>query len=351
MITEAVQRRLVARAPDRLVSFVSAAKARRLRRQATAQLAPFISERFGSATSHTVLVAFEDTAVVRLGQASGSSILKVARNKTINQALLDEISALQILRNLPALQTLELETAERPTSLIAVVTDQGEDDGRVWFTQTMFPGVDTLALDGPMAPLVAAASSALRPIYLATAQLIDPGCETTGVATDAIAIVERHRPHLAATLAELQARLTGSALDRPLHLSRLHGDFAPTNVLWEANLKKPTGIIDWKFRDRPLPPEIDMAHFALALISHRAHCEYGATVTRLLSGTPGRGEAAVLAEVANSGPNGFEASEAIALAWLHHVSYGLEKSSDLRANPVWLANNVDGVLIAMQLER
>ena len=48
------------------------------------------------------------------------------------------------------------------------------------------------------------------------------------------------------------------------------------------------------------------------------------------------------------GPNSFDVRTIATLGWLQHISFGLIKARELRRNPIWLGNNIDAVIRALQ---
>jgi aminoglycoside phosphotransferase (APT) family kinase protein len=145
-------------------------------------------------------------------------------------------------------------------------------------------------------------------------------------------------------LSSISGYLEESLAGRPLVLSRQHGDLAPSNVLWDSANATVSGIVDWKLADQLLPPEVDLTHYAVSLIALRRRIEYGATVTWLLGEGRDSQEAEVARYASENGPNDLGLRCSVTLAWLQHVSFGLQKAVDLQSNAIWLTNNIDRVV-------
>ena len=73
------------------------------RQRAARRFAPVVAQVFPSATSHELLVAFDDSAVIRVEDDGGTAILKVASSAIARAQLTIEANALDELAQLSEL--------------------------------------------------------------------------------------------------------------------------------------------------------------------------------------------------------------------------------------------------------
>jgi phosphotransferase family enzyme len=133
----------------------------------------------------------------------------------------------------------------------------------------------------------------------------------------------------------LHHRLAG----RDVRMGWIHGDLAPGNVLLQhtaldsgRDRLEVSALLDWERATSKGLPDLDVVHLHLTtrmLIERR---ELGALVVDLLENPPEASNEAV------SDPG------LVLLAWLHHVSGIVTKSSSARPRGMWAARNVDPVL-------
>lgn len=326
--------------PRQLIEVLSRVKTFVRRQRAARRFAPVVAQVFPSATSHELLVAFDDSAVIRVEDDGGTAILKVASSAIARAQLTIEANALDELAQLSELGDWR--------TYIASVKNRGDHASGSWFTQSMKPGTPLSTIDEDTAQLVSAAATALHPVHDATAQTVAAtDAVLDEIVTRPLAIIRRWRPELAASLDTIGIELQEQLGDRNLTVSRLHGDFAPSNVLWDPETESVSAIVDWKFDEQYLPPEVDLVHFALSLIAQRRRVEYGDCVIWLLDQGVGSRETSSVELAAAAGPNGFDMRLGLMVSWLQHVSFGLQKAADLRTNSIWLRNNIDRVVQAL----
>ena len=335
-LTRLVHRVLTA-LPDPAIQVLSRAKAVVVDRQSARFYQPLAEGVFPTAEKVELLVANDDAAVFRVTRADGAVILKLARTEVADELLSIEAASLDELGS--------LDTLGDWRQLVASVDDRGTHEHGTWFTQTMLPGQSAFGATADPATVVAASLAALHPVHEATRQSVTATDEVLAeLVSDPIALIKQWRPDHIDKLTTIDNELRRRLAGRELSLSRMHGDFAPTNVLWSNDTGGVTGIVDWKFGPELAPPEIDLVHFSLSLLMHQRASEYGSTVIDLLDGHGNDRENALVDLAVEAGPNHFDASTALSLAWLQHISFGLHKAADLRQNPIWLHNNIDTVI-------
>lgn len=330
------------RVPRPVIEVLSRAKAGARNLVAARRYAPLIADLFPRAQSSELLVANDDAAVFRVETATRQhTILKIASTPVADDLLASEAAALTELQGLTVLGEWR--------SIVASVEMQGSHDDGTWFTQTNLEGTPTSKVDVDAAILSGTCAEALAPVHRATAQTLEVDRQVLDeLIGTPLATIAKWRPDARDDLSRIDEMLRAELGGRSLEVSRMHGDFAPTNVLWFESTGVVSGIVDWKFGTDRLPPEVDLVHYPLSLIMARSRAEYGTTVLRLLDGTKvSDGEAAAIRAAVDRGPNRLDSSLAIKLAWLQHISFGLHKAHDLRTNPIWLRNNIDNVIVGL----
>lgn len=333
-----LEERLVSGVPHVLIAQLSRGRSSLRRRRAKQRVAPLITKHFPTALRWDVLVGFDDSVVVRVGLADEDLILKVAFSSKASARIEGEAAALAELAGFAELQAHQ--------TVLAKVLESGTYEGNFWFTQTYIPGDVGSIVDVDAGALNAAAATAIEPFHAATSQVVAVGPDILELLiSEPVAAIGRCRPNLVNGLAELEAVAIDLFAEKRLAVARLHGDFAPTNVLWDPSATAVSGIIDWSFSRNLMPPEVDLVHFCLSLSSLRNRREYGITASALLQGTADPTETNTMTEMLARGPNDLGVHEAVAIAWLQHISIGLQKADDLRDNPVWLSANIDSVVV------
>lgn len=335
-----VQRAVISHVPRRVIDEMSRLRSSGRRRRATRRLAPILADVCPDAIDSELLVAFPDSAVLRIDRPSSSSILKVSFTPDGSQRLAQESVALDELGRLDELRSWREH--------VAAVEEQGSHSSGMWFIQSRLAGTPMSKIERPVIAL-ASAAAALAPVHSATGRTVPVDEALTKRLVDRpFATIVGARPGLAAGLQELAPSI-GRRLRQHHHLvlARLHGDFAPSNVLWDTATDKVTGIVDWTFDEQLEPPEIDLVHFAISALAHEHDDEYGTMVTRILRGDLPPEQRSMVADCVSLGPNQLDERLAVQLTWLQHVSIGLGKGDDLRSNPVWLHHNIDQVVASL----
>ncbi len=333
---------VVGATPQWIIDIASRVKADVRNRLAARRYGPLVTELVPHAVDHHLLVANDGAAVMRVALADGSAIiLKIATTEIASQQIATESAALE-------------EIAEHPElggwrDLVAVVTQRGDFDGGTWFTQSLLPGVPTASVTLRAELLVENVVDALRPLHIATGvRCMVEDVLIHDLVSGPLESIAQWRPALGEQLAMIDGEFRERLVSCELTLGRQHGDFSPSNVLWDLDALVVSGLVDWKLATQPLPPEVDYVHYALSLLMARRRTEYGTAVISLLADGETSALAAPVRVANNLGPNGFDVRTAITLAWLQHISFGLDKGRHLRTNPIWLGNNIDAVVRALQ---
>ena len=149
-----------------------------------------------------------------------------------------------------------------------------------------------------------------------------------------------------AALLDVRAVLKDSLVGRDVQLSVTHGDCWPGNVMaslapdgsWSA-----TGLIDWENGSLRGLPEIDLAHYLLAM---HPRGPVAAVLDGL--GAPGLAVSHRLAPFGSEGANpDLPASLCTVLAWLSHVGSGVSRAERFSPGRVWMGKVVSPLLDAV----
>jgi hypothetical protein len=337
-----IQQLVVGATPRWLINIASRAKADVRNRLAARQYGPLVTELIPGAVGHELLVATDDAMVMRVALADGSAtILKIATSEIASEQIATESAALEEIAQHAILGGWR--------DLVSVVDQRGTFDGGTWFTQSLLPGVSSAGATLQSELLVTKVVEALKPLHAATSvsQMVDDAL-LDDLVTRPLDSINQWRPVLSEQLSRINDEFRDRLATLELTLARQHGDFAPANVLWDPALGAVSGIVDWKLAPKPLPPELDYVHYALSLQMLRRRSEYGSTVVSLLGEGESAARAAPIRSASNLGPNRLDVRTVVTLAWLQHISFGLEKGQGLRTNPIWLGNNIDAVVRALQ---
>jgi Ser/Thr protein kinase RdoA (MazF antagonist) len=134
--------------------------------------------------------------------------------------------------------------------------------------------------------------------------------------------------------------LTAALSSRDLNVARTHGDFWLGNVLLDHSRREPrvTGIIDWENSVSAGIPEVDLAHLWLSM--QRSGLAGGVLMAVM------RGSFADVLDLSDDdlvNPD-LSAGLVVVLAWLAHVTDGLQRSTHFALGRVWMRRNVLDVL-------
>jgi hypothetical protein len=193
-----------------------------------------------------------------------------------------------------------------------------------------------------------AASAAIHQLHRATA------CETTvdealldrlvlGPVREVAQIAEHARVRRASltALARLSDELCSTLEGQSLELSWAHGDFAPGNILADAD-GQITGIIDWEFAHPQGLPALDVVFFLLTSRVYARRQELGRVVRELVtrpSLSPVEAEMVAATDGASIG-----VERLALLCWLHHASQMITRCTRYVDSGLWIHSNIRAVL-------
>jgi len=329
----------VQRATPRWVT-VAAGRARSGGRQrlAARQIGPVVNQVVPGATTHELLVLRSDAAVVRVERHDDEPvILKLATSAGSVEFLDYQVAALEELAQLNSLGHWR--------RLVATLEQRGTYDGGSWFTQSVIPGEPVTNVEVDPDALVAEAVRALRPFHVATeSTVMADESVLDDLVTKPIEMLRSWRPGLEGGLTAINGECRQRLASLELCLCRQHGAYVPSNILWDRDAGVVSGITDWRMPMQLLPAEVEYVHFALSLLANRRRVDYGEAVILMLNDGSGVVAGDPVEHANELGPNQFDVRTAVALTWLHHMSFDIHNRAELRTNPIWLEKNIDSVV-------
>ena len=333
----------VIRVASRLRSAVYAKRANRRLRALVVGVGNDLSEEESlksNGVTHRVISASSDRAVLEVSSSpTARVVVKAGWSDAAANSIGCEVAQINQLNQNPALTEW--------ASVIPTVVKQGEVGDSHWLAQTLLPGASGDSLDLDPTALIFAAATALSPLHEQTKMVATADTELLNRLVDTpVAAIVAARPQKAAQLERFRQQLRLKLSGRKLVLGTVHGDFAPTNVLWDPDQGRVSAIVDWELAREEMPPELDLAHFGLVLATETSRLEYGQALAEYVE----HGDTRLsdwLAKVKAFTPNGFEPSVALTLAWLHHCAANLTKTDDYNNKSVWLASNIDATVDAL----
>ncbi len=330
----------------------SAVKSKMIRRWADRRIRPMVAGLAADGAFGIGSLDVSDPAHYQL--VSGAADRAVALIQPVGEAGL----VLKAGWSPPSARCIEIEVArlraihgERTlkdwSALVPEVIDSGRVDDVTWMTQSLRPGSSGVAEEVSAAMSIDVACAAIASFHALTSRRTPLDASVMcRLVDEPLAIIEAARPMQAARLATLRTTLR-SALDRPtLTLSVVHGDFVRSNILLSADAATVQAVIDWELAQEASLPEIDLAHFVLALGSEVSQMEQGALVEPILAGQ-GSPMLAWFDIARAHSQNDLDARLALSIGWIHHVAANLGKSEAFAQNQFWLSANVDRALASI----
>lgn len=230
---------------------------------------------------------------------------------------------------------------------------QGEVDGRSYLIEEALPGVCASALMRRPArrrALLEAATAVISDLHARTRSEIVLDRATVREWVDVplrrieAAMHTRSRPaRLLDAIERLREELTAVLVGRAVHVSWIHGDFWPGNLLAAPPGGRVTGVVDWDCAAPAQLPLHDLLH--LHVFAHRlvAGGELGDIVVRALRHGTDR-TLAVPPGVVAAWLDTIPPRAALLLYWLRHVLLFIDSKGD-HDKPRWVRGNVERVLL------
>jgi O-antigen/teichoic acid export membrane protein len=276
-----------------------------------------------------VFTTVGDVAVAEVGGSSPEAILKVALTDRGTEALLSSSRAVDSLSADPRLDGW---VALLPQTLAV----GHADTGRLVLLERRVAGKDGRQVIGsrPGEVPVTTVLDEIGSLHRCTgrAAVMDAPLLQTWV-DEPVDALERWLAGTSPPEAtrHLRERLRHELQGRAVTLSWTHGDLAPGNVIFNGDGRRAAAIIDWERARADGLPDVDTAHFLLAVRMLREDRELGDLVCDLVR-RPGSGES-VLGDPA-----------LVLLAWLDHVVGVISKTGHYVPGGLWAARNVHPVL-------
>jgi len=256
-------------------------------------------------------------------------------------------------RQAAVLETLGREP--RLSGLRAVLphcVDQGEIEGRHYSVEEALPGVSASALmlrrDGRDA-LLRSATTVIGDLHARTREpaVLDRST-VQGWVDVPLRRIEKcilTRPHSTRFLdavGRVREELVAVLVGRTVHVSWIHGDFWPGNVLAVSPSGRVTGVVDWDCAGPGQLPLHDLLHLHVLARRLAGGGELGEIVVRSLGRGIDQTLAVASAEVV-AWLDTIPPRAALLLYWLRHVLLFIDSEGD-HDKPRWLRGNVERVL-------
>lgn len=238
---------------------------------------------------------------------------------------------------------------------------EGEIAGQVYAVEQVLPGVDArqvLSDPATRARLLGAAAAAIGLLHRRTtaAVVVDAGILERWVERPLRLVrgVTAARPGAGGgrrAIERLAAELRDALAGRTLAVSWVHGDFAPGNILATPDGATLTGIVDWESARPADLPLLDLLQLLLSTRMSVQGRELGDVVRALLDGSEWSPDEQALLDAARSALPGdaVEMRALVLLCWLRHVAANLAKSTHYAGHRLWVAKNIETVLLSVYL--
>lgn len=281
-----------------------------------------------------MLVSDSDTLVVAVSGADEPMVVKIAISAAASQGLGHHARSITELASLldPELSTVVPRTIRH-----------GNVDGHLVVVESKLPG-QTISETGTNGAASSAALERMGRIHEATRsiEVVDAAVLAHWI-DDPIAVIRRGygMPGAGAKLDRMVEVFHRAWLGREVAVGYVHGDFWPGNVLVGGGTDSlsVTGIIDWENACPRGLPDADLVHWWLTTQPGQI-----GDVVRAALEDPEK----LRADLARLGarlPNGdLEIEHIVLLAWIMHVSAGLERATTNKVSLVWVARNVSPVV-------
>ena len=296
----------------------------------------------------TEAVAFTSTSVavatVRGREAGGRYMVKVPWTDLAVQGLRRQAEVLDLLWTNPRLPGMR--------SLLPYCAAQGEVDGRYYCVEGALRGVPAnrmMLRRTQRAALLASAGRIIRDLHQRTRErtVLDWAAVTEWVDRPLLRLegfVATHprRDRLLDTVWRLREELAGALVGRTVHISWIHGDFWPGNVLANSPDGQVTGIVDWDRASARQLPLHDLLHLHVLARRLARGDELGEIVVEALRHGVDR-TLDVPADEAADWLDGIPPRPALLLYWLRHMLLFIDSEGD-HDDPRWIRGNVERVL-------
>jgi aminoglycoside phosphotransferase (APT) family kinase protein len=260
-------------------------------------------------------------------------------------SLRHQAAVLERLRQEPRLSGL------RP--LLPRCVGQGEIEGRHYSVEEALPGVSASALmlqRDHRGALLRAATGVISELHARTREqtVLDRSTVYDWVdmplrRIEELVLTRPQGTRLVDAVARLREELVAVLVGRSVHVSWIHGDFWPGNVLAAAPSGVVTGVIDWDCAGPGQLPLHDLLNLHVFARRLTGGGELGAIVVRALQCGIDQTLAVPAGDVA-TWLDAIPERAALVLDWLRHVLLFVDSEGD-HDKPRWLRGNVERVLV------
>jgi hypothetical protein len=301
----------------------------------------------------TSVAANDHDVAVAVLEATGHTpvaVLRVACNATGAGALERHRRALDTIAGLEALDGWR--------TLVPAVLATGDHHGRPWLMEERLAGRDGRALvhDRQLPALLDDASDSISKLHHGTAveTRVDDDTFARWVITPLQAIASLLPTRGGDLIDKSNVARLGDALHldlagRTICTSFTHGDFWLGNLLVDraGGTPRVTGILDWDQAVQEGPSAVDTMHLVLSTRCLRRKQPLGAAVVDLLDHQAWEPwEQRLLTRT--TGDCGIGSPRTLLLVtWLHHIHANLTKADHYRRARLWVAANVERVVMAL----
>ncbi len=160
-----------------------------------------------------------------------------------------------------------------------------------------------------------------------------------------------YHPQSHALLDKLEKHLLSSIFNKPMAVCRIHGDYWPSNILFDHDGLRVIGIIDWDLSEPLGLPSKDLVNLFLSTRKlENSKMELGEIMAETLKRGVWRDYEQELWNQAQTalGGNFPNVSDAVLLFWVQHICAVLEKSWRYSVNPVFAYGNFVSVLRCLE---
>lgn len=285
-------------------------------------------------TESKLLVSDSDTLVVAVSGAGEAMVVKIAISDAASQGLDHHTRSVV---DLAAILGPEL------SNVVPQTIRHGKFDGHLVVVESKLPG-QTVSDMGTNDVASCAALERMGRIHEATrsTEIVDAELLANWI-DEPIAVIRRSygMPGAGAKLDRMAEVFHRAWLGREVAIGYVHGDFWPGNVLVGSGSEgvSVTGIIDWENACPRGLPDTDLVHWWLTTQPG----QIGDVVRAALEDS--NKLQADLARLGARLPNSdLEIEHIVLLAWIMHISAGLDRATTNKVGLVWIARNVSPIV-------
>jgi aminoglycoside phosphotransferase len=300
-----------------------------------------------------VLNTVNDVRVALIGPARQEpvALLKMANTPQASESLQHRLRVGDILWNDPRL-------AEWRQVLPAVLAN-GHAGGHDFVVKQRLPGVDLRQLaNAPRAFAEGqwAATGSITDLHQLTGRRLHADEDHVGRWVHAPALVLRQfsQAHLQGgqytrTVDRLAGNLNDALLGRAFWVSRIHGDFAPGNIMVAQDGARVTGLVDWEMSVEDDLPQLDVMQLLLSSRMLLRRREMGDVVLGLLNNEDWSSHEWSLLEhsFTTLGNRELSTRDLVLMCWLRQVTDTLQKSTRYTTSMIWSVKNIEQVLVKL----